>query len=148
MDGCGASQPLEEHSLPPLLTYVPPPFKPMINIRNFYLPHLMQHPSDIPVVFTNWANDIDKRHINSKAHIAIADMTIAYLREQLCLVQRQAHAELEPQSDIWPKNDIAESLPRVGLVSAAYFDYMTLSVLMHSFRSCVFPSARHVVALG
>lgn len=43
-------------------------------------------------------------------------MTIGYLREQLCLVQREGPLDLEPSVKQWPGNEITQELPRVGSI--------------------------------
>ncbi|CAD6578859.1 MAG: CAP64 protein product - [Cyphobasidiales sp. Tagirdzhanova-0007] len=90
---------------------------PEINIRNFYLPHLMLHPDHTPVLFRNWADDVDIRHINSIGHKAAADMVIGYLREQLCLVQREGPIDQDPQNPVWPTHEISATMPRLGMLS-------------------------------
>ena len=42
-------------------------------------------------------------------------MVIAYLREQLCLLQREGPIDLVPQVQDWPNNEIAGTIPRVSL---------------------------------
>jgi len=90
---------------------------PMINMRNFYLPHLMLHPEDSEVIYMSWADYIDERHINKNGHRAMGDMTVAYLREQLCLLQRDGPMEMQGSSAVWPTNEIAGGLPRLGMLS-------------------------------
>lgn len=46
---------------------------PEINIRNFYIPHLMNKPDDMPFLFKNWADEVDIRHMNSNGHRATAE---------------------------------------------------------------------------
>ena len=46
------------------------------------------------------------------AERSVSSMVIAYLREQFCLLQRDGPMELEPESALWPKNDIKNRLPR------------------------------------
>jgi hypothetical protein len=61
---------------------------PHINIRNFMLPHLMQHPDEIPHVFKNWASEIELRHINNNAHVAMAEsVTLPHFRKTADVVQ-------------------------------------------------------------
>ena len=117
---------------------------PEINIRNFYLPHLMKKPQDVPTLFMNWADDVDPRHMNSNGHRATGEcvirepasesirqkltihsrlfsMVIAFLREQLCLLQREGPAQQEPHSAMWPGNHINTDLPRVRTASALHY---------------------------
>ena len=89
---------------------------PMINIRNFVYAHLQLHPEDQLRLYTDWAGNPDFRHINQKAHVALGDMTIAYLREQLCMLRRSS-PPTNPHSDDWPQEDITFAVPRVGLSS-------------------------------
>lgn len=44
-----------------------------------------------------------------------SSMTIGYLREQLCLVQRNGPVMQEPSVEHWPGNYITEQLPRVSI---------------------------------
>ena len=58
--------------------------------------------------------------MNRKGHVALGDMTIAYLREQLCLLERKAPIT-SPHSDEWPHEDITETIPRVRLRALVQF---------------------------
>jgi hypothetical protein len=35
--------------------------QPEINLRNWYLPHVLKHPEAIPHMFLNFADDLDTR---------------------------------------------------------------------------------------
>lgn len=51
--------------------------------------------------------------MNQKGHRSLGDMTIAYLREQLCLLERNSPV-VSSHSDEWPHEDITETIPRVS----------------------------------
>ena len=57
----------------------------MINIRNFMLPHYFKHPDDNKALFTNWASDVDYRHMNDKAHVALGVSLPSSSRTISCL---------------------------------------------------------------
>lgn len=47
----------------------------------------------------------------------VYSMIIAYMREQLCLLQREGPYDQEGTSRFMPTNEIAGAVPRVGLIA-------------------------------
>lgn len=45
---------------------------PEINLRNFMIPHLLQHPDDVPAIFGEKPKQ-DTRHMNSHGHRTLAE---------------------------------------------------------------------------
>ena len=46
---------------------------PEISIRNFYIPHLLNNPEQMPLLFKNYADTLDTRHMNTNGHRATAE---------------------------------------------------------------------------
>ncbi|CAD6578863.1 MAG: Delta(24)-sterol C-methyltransferase [Cyphobasidiales sp. Tagirdzhanova-0007] len=110
---------------------------PEINIRNFLIPQILKHPEDIPHWYLNWEDLLDTRHINQYGHKTMADMVIGYLREQLCLLQRDGPFELEATTNpSVPTNEIAGSVPRLGML-APYDEKKALPLLKPFCKSIV-----------
>lgn len=82
-------------------------------------------------------------HINAPPALNFShpSMVIAYLREQLCLMQRGSPYELPPPSADWPSNDVTTQLPRLRMLDA--YDETTTAVLQRprcqSITSTRFP---------
>lgn len=63
-------------------------------------------------------------------------MTIAYLREQLCLLQRAGQLDVEPTNPMWPGNAISDVIPRVS--SIVNLTGCTRSIYIVADASCYY----------
>ncbi|KAI5475802.1 capsular related protein, Esterase, SGNH hydrolase-type domain containing [Pseudohyphozyma bogoriensis] len=91
---------------------------PVISLRNFLLPHLMENSEEVDTFFSRDTKDnVDKRHIGHMAHRALGDMVALYMREQVCKVkQRRSLPALQakPRSP-WPDSSHLGKIPRLHL---------------------------------
>lgn len=60
-----------------------------------------------------------------------SSMVIAYLREQLCLVQRGVSTDKAPENPIWPGIDISQNLPRVSGPEDISSSFSTLKTVVN-----------------
>ncbi|KAM0748680.1 hypothetical protein T439DRAFT_327949 [Meredithblackwellia eburnea MCA 4105] len=84
---------------------------PIINIRNFLLPHLFQNPNDTSIFFSKSWGEIDTRHISHHGHKAMGDMLALYMRQQVCESKRRKLAPPKPRHNIWPTDSILGKVP-------------------------------------
>ncbi|KAM0749799.1 hypothetical protein T439DRAFT_326695 [Meredithblackwellia eburnea MCA 4105] len=89
---------------------------PMIGIRNFLLPHLLDNPDKTAVFFSRDQNDnTDLRHIGDLSHKALGDMLAIYMREQVCEVKRRERLPPRKSAAVWPSEVGLGKLPRMHI---------------------------------
>ncbi|GJN93869.1 hypothetical protein Rhopal_006928-T1 [Rhodotorula paludigena] len=89
---------------------------PVITIKNFFLPYLLERPDVAPEYFTKfWDGAPDYRHVNVHGHNALADMLSLYMAEQLCITRQElARGRLLAKADTpWPTEDTWGKVPRL-----------------------------------
>ncbi|BGP27485.1 hypothetical protein JCM10295v2_006455 [Rhodotorula toruloides] len=89
---------------------------PIITVKNFLLPYLIQRPDLAADYFTKFPDGKpDLRHINIHPHNALADFLTLYLLEQTCITQQEMKRGrlLAKEGSMWPPEETYGRLPRL-----------------------------------
>ncbi|KAK4702557.1 hypothetical protein P7C70_g3666, partial [Phenoliferia sp. Uapishka_3] len=85
---------------------------PVIGIRNWILPHLIEHPVEAELFFARTYGELDKRHISELGHRALGDMLALYMRSQTCEARRRRANPPPIRQNAWPQGDILGLVPK------------------------------------